>query len=74
MCFCCFAALPAISQTTTSPNIILIVSDDLNDYIEPLNGHPQVQTPAMNTLAERGMTFLMDIAMHLFADHPAQVL
>ncbi|MBP8754884.1 MAG: sulfatase-like hydrolase/transferase [Chitinophagales bacterium] len=58
MCFLLFfAALPAISQTTTSPNIILIVSDDLNDYIEPLNGHPQVQTPAMNTLAERGMTF-----------------
>ncbi|MCC9602466.1 sulfatase [Stieleria sp. JC731] len=39
------------------PNVLMIAIDDLNDWIEPLGGHPQVQTPAMNRLASRGVTF-----------------
>ncbi|MCO8121125.1 sulfatase [Stieleria sp. TO1_6] len=39
------------------PNVLMIAIDDLNDWIEPLGGHPQVKTPAMARLAARGVTF-----------------
>jgi arylsulfatase A-like enzyme len=39
------------------PNILMIVVDDLNDWVEPLGGHPQVKTPAIKSLADRGMLF-----------------
>lgn len=45
------------SETGKRPNVLMIAIDDLNDWIEPLGGHPQVKTPAMKKLAERGMTF-----------------
>jgi arylsulfatase A-like enzyme len=35
----------------------MIVVDDLNDWVEPLAGHPQVKTPAIASLAQRGVTF-----------------
>lgn len=36
------------------PNIVFIVADDLNAWIEPLGRHPQVKTPNINRLtAER---------------------
>ncbi|MCB9383634.1 MAG: sulfatase [Bryobacterales bacterium] len=40
------------------PNILFIAIDDLNDWVGPLGGHPQVKTPAMDRLAARGITFL----------------
>ncbi len=40
------------------PNILFIAIDDLNDWVGPLDGHPQIQTPAMDRLAARGTTFL----------------
>lgn len=39
------------------PNILFIAIDDLNDWIGPLDGHPQVRTPHMDRLAARGATF-----------------
>ncbi|WP_164103304.1 sulfatase [Candidatus Laterigemmans baculatus] len=39
------------------PNVLMIAVDDLNDWVEPLGGHPQAQTPAMDRLAARGTTF-----------------
>ncbi|MGY8717126.1 MAG: sulfatase-like hydrolase/transferase, partial [Verrucomicrobiia bacterium] len=42
---------------STRPNVVLIMCDDLNDYIEPLGGHPQAQTPNLNRLARSGVTF-----------------
>jgi iduronate 2-sulfatase len=39
------------------PNVILIVCDDLNDYIEGLDGHPQAQTPNMERLSKSGVCF-----------------
>jgi choline-sulfatase len=39
------------------PNILMIAIDDLNDWVEPLGGHPDVKTPHMQRLAERGTTF-----------------
>jgi len=40
------------------PNVLFIAIDDLNDWVEPLQGHPQVQTPNMTRLASMGTTFL----------------
>lgn len=39
------------------PNILFISVDDLNDWIEPLGGHPQARTPNLNRLAESGVLF-----------------
>jgi len=39
------------------PNILFISVDDLNDWIEPLGGHPQARTPNLNRLAESGVVF-----------------
>lgn len=39
------------------PSILLIGIDDLNDWVEPLRGHPDVQTPNLKRLAARGLTF-----------------
>ncbi|MDB4642425.1 sulfatase [Verrucomicrobia bacterium] len=44
-------------QSADKPNILFIAIDDLNDWVGPLAGHPQVQTPAMDRLAERGTVF-----------------
>jgi choline-sulfatase len=45
------------SQPTQRPNVLMIAIDDLNDWVEPLGGHPQVRTPHLARLAERGVTF-----------------
>ncbi len=39
------------------PNVILLVCDDLNDYVEPFGGHPQVKTPNIKRMAESGVSF-----------------
>lgn len=44
-------------QEQPRPNVLFIVSDDLNDWIGCLGGHPQVQTPNIDALAERGVIF-----------------
>ena len=54
------AAFAACSEADTKvirPNILFIAIDDLNDWVEPLGGHPQVQTPHISRLASRGTTF-----------------
>ncbi len=50
---------PAHSQAARAngPNVLFISVDDLNDWIEPLGGHPQTKTPNLNKLAARGVTF-----------------
>ena len=53
-------ALPAAclhAQPAAPPDILFISIDDLNDWVGPLDGHPQAKTPNMDRLAERGMTF-----------------
>lgn len=50
----------ARSQSSTlknRPNIVFIASDDLNDWVGVLNGHPQVLTPNIDRLANRGTLF-----------------
>lgn len=50
-------AANAQQSSPAQPNIVMIAIDDLNDWVEPLGGHPQVQTPAMAKLAQRAVTF-----------------
>lgn len=50
------ATVPVKSQPKP-PNILFIAADDLNDWIGPLKGHPQVKTPNLDRLAKRGVTF-----------------
>ncbi|MDG0994700.1 MAG: sulfatase-like hydrolase/transferase [Akkermansiaceae bacterium] len=39
------------------PNVLMIIIDDLNTWIEPLGEYPDVKTPGMNRLAQAGTTF-----------------
>lgn len=39
------------------PNVLMICIDDLNDWTGFLGGHPDAQTPHMDTLAARGRNF-----------------
>lgn len=39
------------------PNVLFISVDDLNDWIEPLGGHPQARTPNLTRLAGEGVLF-----------------
>ena len=41
----------------TSPNVLLISIDDLNDWTGCLSGHPQPKTPNIDRLAARGTLF-----------------
>ncbi len=54
--FCVFFIQPGVAQIT-QPNVLMIVLDDLNDYIEPLNGHPQALTPNIDKLSDEGVLF-----------------
>jgi arylsulfatase A-like enzyme len=39
------------------PNVLVIVIDDLNDWVGCLGGHPQSLTPNIDALAKRGLLF-----------------
>ena len=43
--------------TPQQPNVILISIDDLNEWIGPLRGHPQVRTPNIDRFAQRSVNF-----------------
>jgi len=46
-----------INHEKKSPNILLIMIDDLNDYNEDLNGHPQVITPNIKKFSKSAVSF-----------------
>jgi len=52
---CAGSDVPTAEQQP--PNILFISVDDLNDWIEPLGGHPQARTPNLTRLAEEGVLF-----------------
>lgn len=56
--FILISVLFSLQASAEKPNILFIAIDDLNDWVSPLGGHPQVQTPNMERLAQRGTTFL----------------
>ncbi|WP_139957018.1 sulfatase [Flavicella sediminum] len=46
------------SQNSTSkPNVLLIMVDDMNDWVGAFGGHPQAITPNMDQLAARSIVF-----------------
>ena len=45
------------TQAADRPNVILIVCDDLNDYVEGFGGHPQAHTPNLARLSAGGVSF-----------------
>ena len=49
--------LPFLARGDDRPNVVLIICDDLNDYVETLGGHPQAKTPNMKRLMDRGVSF-----------------
>ena len=49
--------LPLRAPAAQKPNILLLIADDLNNWIGAMGGNPQTQTPNLDKLAARGMTF-----------------
>ncbi len=47
----------AAARKPTRPNVVMIVIDDLNDYVTGMGGHPQAKTPHMAKLAASGVQF-----------------
>lgn len=39
------------------PNVLMILVDDMNDWVGCLKGHPQIKTPNIDRLAQRGLLF-----------------
>ncbi len=54
---CLVAGRPFDVHAADQPNVILIMCDDLNDYVEGFGGHPQAKTPNMDRLARSGVAF-----------------
>jgi len=50
-------------------NVLMIVVDDMNDWVGCLGGHPDVKTPNIDRLAARGMLFANAHCEHLAAQH-----
>lgn len=51
------AAEAEIGAGRERPDVLLIVIDDLNDWVGHLGGHPGARTPELDRLAERGISF-----------------
>lgn len=47
----------ATADAQDRPNVLLISLDDLNDWIEPMGGHPQSLTPNLANFAKEAITF-----------------
>ena len=47
----------AVAARADAPNVLFIAVDDLNDWIEPMGGHPQANTPNFARLARRSTLF-----------------
>ena len=41
----------------SQPNILMVISDQMTPFLTGAYGHPVVQTPALNALAENGIRF-----------------
>ena len=40
-----------------NPNVLMLIVDDLNDWVGPLGGHPNAKTPNIDRLASMGTVF-----------------
>lgn len=58
--FCAIQTTDCAAGPTEKPNVVLIICDDLNDYITGIpgqTGHPQALTPHVEKLAQSGVAF-----------------
>jgi len=46
-----------LAQAPAQPNFVLIVADDLNDWVQGFDGHPQAKTPNLAKIEKKGTTF-----------------
>ena len=56
----CLFVLPTFASTfgqEQRPNVLFVSVDDLNDWIEPLKGHPQAVTPNFTRFMKRSVCF-----------------
>ncbi len=53
----CISPFGLTAQTANRPNVLMISLDDLNDWIEPMGGHPQALTPNLASFANEAITF-----------------
>lgn len=51
------AAVASSSAEGAKPNVLLILADDLNDWVGSLTSHPNARTPNIDRLAGSGMLF-----------------
>ena len=47
----------AVAGDQNKPNILMIIVDDLNDWVGVMNAHPNTHTPNIDRLAEKGTLF-----------------
>ena len=52
-----FFSAQGAEKNGKKPNVLLILIDDLNDWIGCMGGHPQAKTPNIDRLAKRGVLF-----------------
>lgn len=52
-----FMVFSLIVKAQEKPNVLMIVLDDLNDYVGVMGGHPQAKTPNIDKLADAGILF-----------------
>ena len=58
-CFgCFFLMITSLMANHQKMNVLLIICDDLNDYIQGFGGHPQSRTPNIKRLMDSGVSFL----------------
>lgn len=55
--FGCWFSCPNQAVAAEKPNVIFVIFDDLNDWVNGFGGHPQTQTPNLDRLRARGVTF-----------------
>jgi arylsulfatase A-like enzyme len=56
-----FLGCNTTAQTETEkPNVLFIIADDLNDWIGPYGGHPQVKTPNLDRLAANNAMVMLN--------------
>ncbi|MHC4545790.1 MAG: twin-arginine translocation signal domain-containing protein, partial [Planctomycetota bacterium] len=54
---CASVSQGRVSEQAKRPNVLFIAIDDLNDWVGCLGGHPDVRTPNLDKLAQRGVLF-----------------
>ena len=47
----------ACADDAVRPNVLMIATDDMNDWIGCFGGHADVKTPNIDRLAKRGLRF-----------------